>query len=310
MSLELRALKNKTEVRIGEGDATFIDGYAAVFDQPTIIWDFEEVIAPGAFKRALSEKQDVRALFNHDANYPLARSTIGTLVLREDKNGLWTEARISKNPTSDSVVDYVRTGLVSGMSFAFTVRKNEWQFQEPGNGSLDRRVITEIGVLYDVGPVTYPAYEQTSVKIRADAKKLHDEARSRWENARSARSSVSVPLKYGDSFAELRSGDAWVRDAVEPEVQPEAGMKDAEEIKEPEKTGEEAKPTETPAPVVETPKAEVDETLAAGRSADATPAEVASSGELAETEAISREVRLKEARGRVSHATRSHLRGV
>lgn len=212
--MELRTnLKVKVDARAADaGD--FLDGYAAVFNEPTIIWDFEETIAPGAFSRALKEKQDVRSLFNHDPNYPLARTKNGTLILREDKTGLWTESSISKtNTKSQDVLDHVRRGDVDGMSFAFTVRKQEWIFQELGSELLDRRVITEIGVLYDIGPVTYPAYEQTSIKVREAAKKMHQEARSRWE---SRRSTFQVPAGFDLVCREARGAgadEAWAADA-------------------------------------------------------------------------------------------------
>lgn len=207
--MELRTnTELKVEARAAE-EAVYLDGYAALFNAPTVIWDFEETIAPGAFSRVLKEAPDVRALFNHDPNYPLARTKNGTLNLREDGSGLWTESRLSSNPTSDSVADYVRTGLVSGMSFAFTVRKQEWVFQELGSSQLDRRVITEVGLLYDVGPVTYPAYEQTSIKMREAARKLHEEARSRWEGRRST---FQVPQGFELVCREARGAggeDAW-----------------------------------------------------------------------------------------------------
>lgn len=213
-------LRTNTELRVearAAGEGVYLDGYAALFGAPTIIWDFEEVIAPGAFNRALGENQEVRALFNHDPNYPLARTKNGTLILREDGQGLWTESKLSSNPTSDSIADYVRTGLVSGMSFAFTVRKQEWVFQEIGSDKLDRRVITEVGQLYDIGPVTYPASEQTSIKMREAARKLHDEARSRWEGRRST---FQVPQGFELVCREARGAgneEAWESDELDHE---------------------------------------------------------------------------------------------
>lgn len=215
MALELRNHTEVLKLRQADDQKRFIDGYAAVFNKPTIIWDFEEIIAPGAFKRAINEKQDVRALFNHDPNYPLGRTKHGTLVLREDSTGLWTETSLSTtNPTALSVYDFIQRGDVDGMSFAFTVRKQEWEFQELGSEQLDRRIITEIGVMYDVGPVTYPAYEQTSIKIRSDAKKLHEEARSRYDEKRSS-VKVQVPVGFNLVYRECRSaGDLWVPEEV------------------------------------------------------------------------------------------------
>lgn len=253
MSLELRNNPSIEIVARSKDGADYLDGYAAVFNEPTIIWDFEEVIAPGAFSRALKENQDVRTLFNHDPNYPLARSKNGSLVLREDGKGLWTESKLSKNPTSDSIADYVRTGLVSGMSFAFTVRRNEWQFQEIGSAELDKRIITEIGVLYDVGPVTYPAYEQTSIKIRSEAKKLHDEARARWEEKRT---SVVVPANFKLVYRECRSDkETWdvEIEQVKREEEPDEQKPTPDPAPTPANEGEKAPESTVETPVVETP---------------------------------------------------------
>lgn len=199
-------LSLRDETREGK-KSTKIEGYAAVYNVPTIIWDFEEVIDARAFERVLKEKPDTRSLFNHDSNYVLGRTKSGTLVLRSDDKGLWTETIPPNTPIADSIVESIRRGDVDGMSFAFTVRKQEWQFSDDP-GQLDRRVITEIGQLYDIGPVTFPAYPQTSVGLQERAKEMHAEARSRFAEARSAMS-VREGEKY--NFVEARSADGlWL----------------------------------------------------------------------------------------------------
>ena len=88
--IERRFTAADFEVRAEDGKPTRLEGYAAVFNDETQLADgYFESIAPGAFSRALSEKQDVRALFNHDPNQVLGRSTADppTLTLREDKKG-------------------------------------------------------------------------------------------------------------------------------------------------------------------------------------------------------------------------------
>ena len=300
MAMEIRSNLLSVAARAADGTSAksdVIEGYAAVFNEPTVIWDFEEVIAPGAFKRALSENQDVRALFNHDSNYPLARTKNGTLVMREDARGLWTESRVSSNPTSDSVVDYIRTGLVTGMSFAFTVRKNEWVFQPPGSEVMDKRIITEVGILYDIGPVTYPAYDQTSVKMRAESKKLHDEARSRWE---SRRSSFQVPVGVEDIFRECRSGgEVW-------EVEPSAEeVKLTEEAKKDEKAieGSEGQTVQIEQPAeAPQPEAKAPEIVAAQAPAEEPKSDLPEGKDgldRAHVEAIDREIALKRARAKL-----------
>lgn len=234
MGLERRVSQDlSVQVRGDSDKKRTIEGYASVSGVPTVIWYFEEVIAKGAFTRALEElergEQDVRSLFNHDANYVLGRTkrgdNPGTLSLREDDKGLWTVTNppaLGESPMADSVVASIRRGDVSGMSFAFTVRKQEWEFFEYGSEQLDRRTITEVGILYDIGPVTYPAYDQTTVgvRMRNDAKKEHDEARNRWTERKNSR--IVVPKEFENSLHEMRSGDAWVNSEPEPEVAPVA----------------------------------------------------------------------------------------
>lgn len=309
MAIELRASPNTVLNIRTNGDTRddYIDGYAAVFNQPTIIWDFEEIIAPGAFKRALQENQDVRTLFNHDPNFPLARTKNGSLILREDATGLWTESRVSKNPMADSVVDHIRTGLVSGMSFAFTVRKNEWIFQEPGSDQMDKRIITEVGVLYDVGPVTYPAYEQTSAKIRSDAKKLHTEARTRWE---SRKVSVQVPLHSDVLVRECRGSapdneEFWITEEV---------VIDGNIITEEEKTQEKDvsnEPKTAEEDPKETPQEEQHQEGDVSQDSDkgqTDPSQGGGDSQQPEIEANSREIEIKRAIARMSMATRKVIK--
>lgn len=85
------------EIRAADNGAIVVEGYAAVFDQPTDIGGvFTEVVARGAFKSALSRGDDVEFLINH-GGLPLARSTAGNLVLREDEHGLHIRAEDRKS---------------------------------------------------------------------------------------------------------------------------------------------------------------------------------------------------------------------
>lgn len=147
------------------GDAAKrIVGYAAVFYSPalpgtqfTLYGEAVERIMPGAFDRALRE-DDVRALFNHDKSQLLGRTAAGTLRLAADAAGLRYE--VSPDPDTEltrRVLSYLRRGEVTGSSFGFLVTDERWR-QE--GGLVVREVL---GVrLYDVGPVTFPAYPGTT----------------------------------------------------------------------------------------------------------------------------------------------------
>ena len=149
-----------------DGSVTF-SGYAAVFDQEADLGYFREKIAPGAFKRTIRNKADVRFLVNHDG-VPLARSKSGTLSLAEDDRGLHVEAKLDlDNPTVRELVSAMRRGDLDQMSFAFApVKEARDEAEDP-----PLRILREVK-LFDVSAVTFPAYEGTSAEVRAAAEEL------------------------------------------------------------------------------------------------------------------------------------------
>ena len=162
------------EVRDDNG-AIVVEGYAAVFDQPTNIADiFTEVIARGAFQNALKRKDDTEFLINH-GGLPLARSTAGNLTMREDDKGLFIRAELDPtDPDVQRIVPKMRNRMLDQMSFAFQATGQEWN--TPADGP-DVRTITDV-MLYDVSIVNRGAYPQTSIALRArDAAKADDEKR-------------------------------------------------------------------------------------------------------------------------------------
>ena len=173
MNIERRSLAiNLSDIELkAEGSAPLpaIRGYTTVFDQEieikTYFGAFRETIRPGAFSRVLGENPDVRALFNHDPNNVLARSTNQTLTLRQDSRGLYIEVRPSDTTVGRDVVALIERGDVTGMSFAFTIARVRWEEFGEDEDELDMREILEIDQLYDVGPVTYPAYDQTTAEV-------------------------------------------------------------------------------------------------------------------------------------------------
>ena len=167
MKKELRSLKN-VEIRKNEDleDSTTITGYASVFNEETNIGGYyREVIRPGAFKRAIEEKHDVRALVNHDENLVIGRSKAGTLVMAEDKTGLRVEIVIPNTTIGKDLRVSMERGDVDQMSFAFVVRKESWQNPED-RVELPLREIEDVD-LFDVSVVTYPAYEGTVANVRS-----------------------------------------------------------------------------------------------------------------------------------------------
>lgn len=138
-------------------------GYAALFNSPTDIGSaFEEVIEPGAFDGA--DMADVRALFNHDPNMLLARTASGTLSLRIDERGLRYEFTIPDTSAGRDLRELLRRGDISQSSFGFTIDKEDW---EERTGMKPKRKIKKVRKLFDVSPVTFPAYQETSVALRS-----------------------------------------------------------------------------------------------------------------------------------------------
>lgn len=152
-----------------------IEGYAAVFNTITDIGWFREQISPGAFKRAIAEKQDVRCLFNHDPNYILGRTTNGTLELSEDTTGLKFRCDMPDTTVGRDVRSSILRGDINQCSFGFVVRDEEVKYDADGN---ELRTIKDAD-LFDVSPVTYPAYPTTSVQARAMEDYLKDEKSKR-----------------------------------------------------------------------------------------------------------------------------------
>lgn len=148
-----------------DGRAAII-GYAAVYNRLSLdLGGFKEEILPGAFERVLGRqrgKQDVVALFNHDSNIVLGRTSSGTLELSSDDKGL---RYVVTPPVSRAdVLELISRRDVRGSSFAFTVDKAGESFR-PGDDGKAVRQIREVSGLYDVGPVLVPAYPSTSASV-------------------------------------------------------------------------------------------------------------------------------------------------
>lgn len=159
-------------VETREDAAPVVRGYAAVFESETVIAGmFREVVAPGAFDQAVG-RDDVRALFNHDPNYVLGRTTVGTLRLSVDERGLRYEVDPPATQWARDLMTSIGRGDVSQSSFGFRVKKDSWT-QPENNQGLPLRTIEDVE-LFDVSPVTYPAYPETSVAARDAAAALSE----------------------------------------------------------------------------------------------------------------------------------------
>ncbi|KKK56853.1 hypothetical protein LCGC14_3060350, partial [marine sediment metagenome] len=142
-----------------------LTGTAALFG----VWSddlggFKEKIRQGAFSKTIKDG-DVRLLFNHDPNFILARTSNGTMSLEEDKRGLQFTASLPNTTYANDLKESIKRGDISQNSFGFRVINDKWKISDDRN-KLDERTLTEVK-LFDVSPVTFPAYPQTTVKVRS-----------------------------------------------------------------------------------------------------------------------------------------------
>jgi len=145
-------------------DDNIIEGYAAVFNKDS--QDFggwHERIAPGAFSEVLND--NAVALFNHDMNYVLGRNGVN-VTLSEDQNGLKYTVKLPDTSFARDLKNLIKDGIIHQSSFAFTVLQQEWKHNDDAPSV---RTITKIKRLYDVSPVTTPAYPDASVGARSFA---------------------------------------------------------------------------------------------------------------------------------------------
>ena len=160
----------------GDNTGPVFGGHAAVFNSRTAIgnpltWGFYEEVAPGAFGKTLTEG-DSRFLVDHDTSMIVARISAGDLRLSQDDIGLSVEADL------DTELSYVRDLVrnlekrrITGMSFGFQVRKDEWRTEqlETKDGQtidVEVRILQELQLI-EVSAVTFPAYEETDAAVRA-----------------------------------------------------------------------------------------------------------------------------------------------
>jgi HK97 family phage prohead protease len=162
MNLERRTAAEGVELR-EDGDTLTAVGYAAVFESTSQnLGGFVERVAPGAFRKTLQEA-DVRALFNHEPDHLLGRSTNGTLRMMEDDRGLRYEIDLPNTQLGKDVAELLRRGDLNSSSFGFRTISDNWT--ETADGYPMRR-LTEVA-LRDVGPVSFPAYLGATSALRS-----------------------------------------------------------------------------------------------------------------------------------------------
>lgn len=149
------------EVRSEADSPSKIIGYAAVFDSfSEDLGGFKEIIRKGAFQDSLTT-DDIRALWNHNPDYVLGRNRSGTLRLLEDDKGLKIEIDPPNTQWAKDLMESIGRGDVDQMSFGFITVQDRWH----NENNINTRELLKVK-LFDVSPVTFPAYPQTEVGVR------------------------------------------------------------------------------------------------------------------------------------------------
>ena len=183
--LKMHDVKTRSE---SGNDERIVEGYFAVFDDVYEVWPgVTESIKKGAFKDSI--KGDVRALYNHNDDQILGRTSAGTLKLKEDTHGLWGQIKInSKDTDAMNVYERIARGDITGCSFGFEIKKETWE--EKSNGTI-HYTIEEVSPLYEVSPCVFPAYEATRISSRgkdlAKIQKRPKRSREEWKKEMLAR---------------------------------------------------------------------------------------------------------------------------
>lgn len=156
-----------------EGDKTFVRGYAALFNSMSEdLGGFKEIIDPAFFNEVLED--DVRCLLNHRDDNILGRSKAGTLTYGIDAKGLWFEYEDPGTTVSRDLLISMSRGDIAECSFQFDVHSSSeggYKFERKGEEWFC--TLLRCKRLYDVGPVTFPAYPETTIGKRGleEAKK-------------------------------------------------------------------------------------------------------------------------------------------
>ena len=162
-----KQLDDKKEVRfLGEmravdmdNDKMIIEGYAVKYDTPATHFEFTEIIVSGALDEC--DMSDVPLKYNHsDENLIMARTRNKSLELINDSKGLKIRAELIDTTANQDLYKSIRSKLIDKMSFAFSVEKQEWDFEK------GIRKVLKIDRLYDVSVVDVPFYDTTEIYAR------------------------------------------------------------------------------------------------------------------------------------------------
>jgi HK97 family phage prohead protease len=167
--IETRVNHVDVEMRATSPDGMTFEGYASVFNSPSepIGGKFTEYVAPGAFKRSLAARNDVKLLWNHDTGQVLGSTRAGTLQLVEDSHGLKAIATLPDTQLGRDAATLIKRGDVANMSFGFSVPVGGDAWAQDGAV----RTLNSVR-LHEVSIVAFPAYQASTANVRAEVRSI------------------------------------------------------------------------------------------------------------------------------------------
>lgn len=158
----------ETRARVTNEETRTIRGYGIVFNKESVDLRangrvFREVIRPEAVRGV--NLNNILSMHNHRSERLLGTTASGTMRTGVDSVGVWYEVDLPNAPTGHDVLESVRRGDTPGSSFQFDIRSDgdKWSMRE---GKAFREV-TQFNGVYEMGPVSEPAYPDTSISARS-----------------------------------------------------------------------------------------------------------------------------------------------
>lgn len=187
MSKEIRLV----EMRALEDNGMVVEGYAAVFDAVTDFGWMKEVIDRNAFDGA--DMSDIVMKYNHENNVlPMARTRGGSLQFEIDDHGLKIRAKLPDTSINRDIYTLIQEGVLSKMSFSFTVKSEEYDYE------TDTRRILAFDKIFDVSVVDVPAYEQTEIYARS--KEQYEEEKEAYKKLKLEKKKALAILSLENQF--------------------------------------------------------------------------------------------------------------
>lgn len=223
---DVRTLTTDLTTRSGDDNGMTVEGYAMLYDQPSVPMPFVEYIDRGALDNVDLSK--VLLLYGHDLNSVLARSDAENLQLRADDKGLWFRATLPDTTLGRDTYTNVANGNLKGCSVGFKIGDDKWL---QGNDGQVIHHIRSFDQLIEISITPIPAYTETSVDVQRSL-----EAFMKGEN--------EVEIDY-DKLADAVADKLEQRSAEQADVET-TDETDKQDVEKPEEPQKEEKPEEQP----------------------------------------------------------------